>query len=1161
MRVKVRWLIFIASCLGRFVARAASPEIDPTLPTCPRDWKVEIVAKAPALVHPSVVACAPDGRVFVAEDPMDISTPTADLELGRILCLHTNGQLTVFADKLHAVFGMQYLEGKLYVLHNPFFSVFRDDNSVGKDRDELIKSTNPNPWAQDWNDHVPANFKLAMDGYFYVATGDKGLYGAVGKDGRRVDMSSGGVFRIRPDGTGLEIFATGLRNIMDVAINAEDEIFTYDNTDERDWWSRLTHVVDGGYYGYPYDFKPLKPYALPAMADYGGGAATGTLCYNEDALPPEYHGNLFLADFGRRQVMRLRIARDGATYKVVAREEDLLNGPPEFRPVGITLAPDGLSFYVCDWNHADTKDKVQAGRLLKVSYTGKSHATPKPGWYLAAALGKDLEEWRRAGGLGQDFETQKLFNRRSAYESVLRSGFYHPSAAVRLTAQRAFVQLYKMAIFPPMHGDMREEAPNLKTFFKKIVQDRNSPLNSRISALWSLDASLKLDAFSAWHEAMGMPDDTMQFAVVDGDPAEKLQVIRRLGLRQSKGWMPILVERLKDTDAAVRLEAATAIGRIQNQKARTFTAGETPNETVIPKLVEALEEPDRFVRHAIFSALHRIGRADFENWATIAKGLENAKPTVRQGTLLALRETYEEPVVDAFVKFIGNQAQPADSRASALEVLAELHRKLPEWRGEWWSYHPVDKPRAEKTVAWAGTPRVLATLRESLNDPSPLVRGASVDGLRLAKETSAAPRLRESFAKETDPELKQSILRTLAAFKDSAAKELIFATLVDATSKPGLLLEAINAGESLVGEPMIPALVGLLNSRASDTEVVLKSMQVLGALRAKGAVLVLKDVLTRPALPLRLGAVAALAQIGGNGVAEAISQLLMEENLELRRAAVTALGRLRDRAALADLLGAFSREDTKFEATSALAAMSDVRALDAYLFGLASSNGGVRDACHKALRAIAAEALPRIEKRLSDGALTPLVITELQRLYRDLLIAKDSPLLAQVVQQREPAEYLDYALKNSGEAARGRELFDNLQGVACVRCHAGDHQGGDVGPNLASIGLQYGRAQLAESILYPSKVVRDGYRQEIVETKTGDEIAGMVRGETADELIVQDATGTRHRLAKSEIKERRATTLSLMPEGLQLGLSLQEFSDLVSYLESMKSKSRGASSQ
>src|SRR5436190_23121546 len=268
-------------------------------------WRIEIIAEAPKLRHPSVVACAPDGRVFVAEDPMDISLPKADATEGRILCFHPDGRITVFAENLYAVFGMQYLEGKLYVAHAPKFSVFTDDNGGGRERIDLIESLNPKPWALDWNDHVPANFRLAMDGYFYMAVGDKGIYGAVGRDGKRVDLHGGGILRFRPDGTQLEVYCTGTRNHLDVAINAEDEIFTYDNTDDGNgWWTRITHMVDGGFYGYPYDYKPRRPYTLWMMADYGGGSPTGALAYNEDALPKEYHGNLFMCEWGKAQLAR-----------------------------------------------------------------------------------------------------------------------------------------------------------------------------------------------------------------------------------------------------------------------------------------------------------------------------------------------------------------------------------------------------------------------------------------------------------------------------------------------------------------------------------------------------------------------------------------------------------------------------------------------------------------------------------------------------------------------------------------------------------------------------------------------------------------------------------------------------------------------------------------
>src|SRR5947207_12150408 len=272
------------------------------LPQSITNWRIELIAQAPQLRHPSVVACAPDGRVFVAEDPVASRLPKADATEGRILCLHPGGHVTVFAEKLYAVFGMQYLEGKLYVVHAPKFSVFTDDNDVGRDRVDLIESLNPKPWALDWNDHVPANFRLAMDGYFYLATGDKGVYGAVGRDGKRVDLHGGGILRLRPDGTELEVYCTGVRNILDVAINNEDEIFTYDNTDEHDWMGRLTHMVDGGFYGYPHDFIPRRPYTLWMMHDFGAGAATGTLCVTDDALPPECRGNLPLADFAKRNV-------------------------------------------------------------------------------------------------------------------------------------------------------------------------------------------------------------------------------------------------------------------------------------------------------------------------------------------------------------------------------------------------------------------------------------------------------------------------------------------------------------------------------------------------------------------------------------------------------------------------------------------------------------------------------------------------------------------------------------------------------------------------------------------------------------------------------------------------------------------------------------------
>ena len=74
----------------------------------------------------------------------------------------------------------------------------------------------------------------------------------------------GGVVRFRPDGSNWEVYTTGTRNHLDISMNAEDEIFSYDNTDDGlGWNTRFTHLVDGGFYGYPYDYRPRDDDARP----------------------------------------------------------------------------------------------------------------------------------------------------------------------------------------------------------------------------------------------------------------------------------------------------------------------------------------------------------------------------------------------------------------------------------------------------------------------------------------------------------------------------------------------------------------------------------------------------------------------------------------------------------------------------------------------------------------------------------------------------------------------------------------------------------------------------------------------------------------------------------------------------------------------------------
>jgi putative membrane-bound dehydrogenase-like protein len=1018
------------------------------LPVCPPDWKIELVASTPQINHPTVVCSAPDGRVFVAEDPMDISTPRADLTLGRIICFHPDGRTTVFAQDLYAIFGMQYLEGRLYVLHNPKFSVFDDGGTRGTNRTELIESTNPNPWALDWNDHVPANFRLGMDGFFYIAVGDKGIYGATGRDGKRINLHGGGILRMRPNGTELEIFCTGVRNILDVAMTDEDEIFTYDNTDEIEWMSRLTHMVEGGFYGYPYDFSPRRGYTLWMMADYGGGAATGTLCNNEDALPGQYNGNLFLADFGKRQILRVSIARDGATFRATSREDMFSKVPDDFYPVGIAWGADAKSIYICDWQHRDTKEtNAVAGRLWKMSYRGISQPQPKPDWYTPAATGKPTK----------------------VSVDQLIAGLSHGSYAVRLTAQRLL----------SARGQDADKA------LKAMLSIPNVSVQAKCHAIWALH---------------GTPEEVVNITRWSR-PIMQRQAIRKIGTAGYKPARFALEEALRSDDPSLRFHAAVALGRIADKKS-------------VDALAVRIDDPDPWVSYAIFTALNHIGRAHPDTWERIAHDLRSEFPLRRERTCYALRDTYDPQLVAVLSKIAGDQL--TEAREAALRLLAQIHRKRPEWKGEWWAYHPVKSPPPEKSVEWQGTPQVLAVLRKALNDPNEAVQIAAIDGIREAKDTSEGAQLRRMFSLTREAGLKQALIEAFAALRDTNVGPLLVRALSDSPQSEASRIRIISA---------------------------------LGTIKFTPALVALGEAAATPSTNVRSAAFQAISSIGGDAALSALTSLATNSSIDAGRDAISALGALKNRAAIPLLLEAYADAETRDAALEALTQMPDERAVEAYLNGLSINNAAVREKCRKALGTVRKAAWPRIKDQFSNLPLE--VVSELQRVYKDFQPARDAGLMAVRNPMLDPTQYAEFARAHRGDPRHGGKLFFDAN-IGCAKCHTINGLGGTVGPDLTTVGSQFTRDLLIESVLYPSKAIREGYQQTVLELKDGDSISGAVKGESADTVTIQDAEARLQTVRKNDIVRRTTSALSLMPEGLQTALSLTDFADLISYLENSK---------
>ena len=111
-----------------------------------------------------------------------------------------------------------------------------------------------------------------------------------------------------------------------------------------------------------------------------------------------------------------------------------------------------------------------------------------------------------------------------------------------------------------------------------------------------------------------------------------------------------------------------------------------------------------------------------------------------------------------------------------------------------------------------------------------------------------------------------------------------------------------------------------------------------------------------------------------------------------------------------------------------------------------------------------------------------------------------------------------------GKAERGKALFSDLKGLACIKCHSVGKQGGTVGPELSSVGAKYQRGEIIESVLYPSAKIFTGYEPNVVGSNDYAETAGssvvvitagLPRGPgmsrddlvTTNEKIVKDVTG------------------------------------------------------
>jgi putative membrane-bound dehydrogenase-like protein len=165
--------------------------------------------------------------------------------------------------------------------------------------------------------------------------------------------------------------------------------------------------------------------------------------------------------------------------------------------------------------------------------------------------------------------------------------------------------------------------------------------------------------------------------------------------------------------------------------------------------------------------------------------------------------------------------------------------------------------------------------------------------------------------------------------------------------------------------------------------------------------------------------------------------------------------------------------------------------------------------------------------------------SEIRKLAAEVLPAQTASARDEVINNYKRA------LTIAGKTERGADVFARN----CSVCHQLNGVGSSVGPDLVALRSKDPEYWL-KNILDPNAVIEPRFINYSVELKDDRTLSGVIRGETANSLTLVAGGGKAETIARSEIADIRASTLSLMPEGLEQGISLEEMADLIAYLRS-----------
>lgn len=737
-------------------------------------FEATLFAAPPMANYPVFVAAAPDGTLFVSSDGNGSLGRNPDR--GRILRLRdTDGdgradEMKEFVKNVDSPRGLVWDKDRLYLMHPPDLSVYidKDGDGISDEKKVLVKGL-AFGFKDRPPDHTTNGMSIGIDGWLYIAVGDFGFMEAEGSDGRKLQLRGGGVVRVRPDGTDLQLYARGTRNILEVAVSPTLDLFTRDNTNDGDGWDlKFHHIAGFDDFGYPRLFKNFPDETRKSIGEYGGGSGCGACWIDEPGWPAEWNNKPYTSDWGLGPVFCHTVEPDGAGYKETEKPKPLVSMT---RSTDIDVDAQGYA-YVSSWKGATFDwNGPEAGYIVRIAPKGMTPAKVP------------------------DFDKASF----DELANLLKSG----SHRVRLEAQRTIWRKEMNApkaakVRAPIDDPLQSQAVKAVAFFTSLNAAEMfldiKRHNENYPHFWLLKA------FS----------ETSRYIKNDHYKKELAEACISNFTEDST---------LRKDKASLRKESLIALARIHGA-----TGVFADNNTPIPdtrdyegfsklafKVFPLLTDPDPVVAHIAIQVLRQFKASDACFAALDDPKNDQVAYAAPARVLLAL---HEPKVVDGLIERLGKEKE-LWKRRQLLITLCRLHFVEGVWKGDSWGTRPDSRGPYYQPEEWAESKKIFAVLQEELKNSS---------------GDEAAFLIREFNRHRISLNVASSTLVSLAQ-KDKSLYPTLVAQLSQMDTVPEeavpLLIDAANLADSLPLTRMNAALALCKTDKKEAVPVILGVLSVI----------------------------------------------------------------------------------------------------------------------------------------------------------------------------------------------------------------------------------------------------------------------------------------------------------------------------------------------